>query len=76
MCCTTQRYTSFAAEEIRAAIAADPKIANPLSMWARRLVGEAMSQAVHVAADRPALVALVAETGGAETRACHSCSSE
>ena len=41
MSCTTHRYATFAADEIRAAIAADPKIANPLSMWARRLVGEA-----------------------------------
>ena len=36
------RYDEFAAAEIRAAIAADPKVANRLSMWARRLVGEAL----------------------------------
>ncbi len=54
------RYTAFAADEIRAAIATDPKVASPLSMWARRLVGEAMSQALRISADRPALVALVA----------------
>jgi tRNA-(MS[2]IO[6]A)-hydroxylase (MiaE)-like len=52
-------YGRFAAGEIRAAIEADPQVANRLSMWARRLVGEAMSQAVRVAEDRPALVALV-----------------
>lgn len=54
------RYAAFAADEIRAAIATDPKVASPLSMWARRLVGEAMSQALRISADRPALVALVA----------------
>ena len=44
-----RRYAEFAADEIRAAIAADPKVANRLSMWARRLVGEALSQAQRVA---------------------------
>jgi tRNA-(MS[2]IO[6]A)-hydroxylase (MiaE)-like len=63
----SQGYTAFAATEIRDAITADPKVANSLSMWARRLVGEAMSQAMHVAAERPALVALVANSGGADT---------
>lgn len=56
----SDRYAGFAAEEIRAAIGADPAVANRLSMWARRLVGEAMSQAVRVAEERPALAALVA----------------
>jgi hypothetical protein len=60
------RYAAFAAEEIRAAIAAEPKIANPLSMWARRLVGEGMTQALRVSADRPALVALIAAHEGDE----------
>jgi hypothetical protein len=60
-------YDDYAAEEIRAAIAVDPKIVNALSMWARRLVGEALSQAVRVASERPALAALLgssAEGGG------------
>lgn len=55
------RYAEFAAAEMRAAIAADPKVANRLSMWARRLVGEALSQAGRVAAaDLGALTALIA----------------
>jgi len=45
---------------LRAAIAADPKVANRLSMWGRRLVGEGISQAVRVAGERPALAALIA----------------
>lgn len=54
------RHYEFAAAEIRAAIADDPKVANRLSMWARRLVGEALSQAQTVAATGPALIGLIA----------------
>ena len=54
------RLVVFVVVEIRAAIAADPKVANRLSMWARRLVGEGISQAVRVAGERPALAALLA----------------
>ncbi|WP_245563559.1 ferritin-like fold-containing protein [Longispora albida] len=55
------RYTDFVAGEIRAAVEADPKVANRLALWARRLVGEALSQAQRVAAERDALPALVME---------------
>ncbi|RLP91718.1 ferritin-like fold-containing protein [Micromonospora sp. CV4] len=55
------RYAEFAAEEIRLAVAADPRVAGRLSMWARRLVGEALSQAGRVAAERAALTALIAQ---------------
>jgi hypothetical protein len=58
------RYDDFAAAEIRAAIAADPKVANRLSMWARRLVGEALSQATRVAGTRMALTELIATKSG------------
>jgi tRNA-(MS[2]IO[6]A)-hydroxylase (MiaE)-like len=58
------RYAQFAAAEIRAAIAADPKVANRLSMWARRLVGEALSQATRMAGTRVALTAMIAERAG------------
>ncbi|NUT05920.1 MAG: hydroxylase, partial [Hamadaea sp.] len=54
-------YDDFAGGEIRDAIAADPKIANRLSMWARRLVGEALSQAARVAAEHGDLVALIGD---------------
>ncbi|MFI5832237.1 ferritin-like fold-containing protein [Micromonospora sp. NPDC051300] len=58
------RYVEFAATEIRAAIEADPSTAGRLSMWARRLLGEALSQAGRVAAaDRGALVALTGRAG-------------
>jgi hypothetical protein len=58
------RHADFAAAEMRAAIAADPKVANRLSMWARRLVGEALSQAQRVAGERVALAGLIASGGG------------
>ncbi|UWZ40761.1 hydroxylase [Dactylosporangium roseum] len=62
------RHADFAADELRAAIAADPKVANRLSMWARRLVGEGISQAMRVAAERPSLASLLA-TGGNDVQA-------
>lgn len=58
------RYAEFAATEIRAAIEADPKVANRLSMWARRLVGEALSQAQRVAAERLPLTVLIVTGSG------------
>lgn len=50
----------FVAGQVRAALAEDPKLAGRLSLWARRLVGEALSQAQAVAVDRPRLAALLA----------------
>jgi hypothetical protein len=58
------RYGEFAAAEIRSAIQADPKLANRLSIWARRLVGEGLSQAQWVAAARPALTVLILRGSG------------
>ncbi|MEV0649704.1 ferritin-like fold-containing protein [Phytomonospora sp. NPDC050363] len=57
-------YTDFAVREIRAAIEADPKLANRLALWARRLVGEALTQAQRVAAERDALTDLVVTGSG------------
>lgn len=57
-------YAEFAATEIRAAIAADPRQANRLSMWARRLVGEGLQQAQQVAVTRPTLTALIVAGSG------------
>jgi hypothetical protein len=53
------RYQEFAAGEITVAIESDDKVRSRLSMWARRLVGEALSQAQRVAAQRPALATLI-----------------
>lgn len=55
-------YEAFAASEIRSAIAADPRVAGRLSMWARRLVGEALSQATRVVGEHADLLALVGDS--------------
>lgn len=52
--------TSFLGEAIEAELAADPAIAGRLALWGRRVVGEALSQAQRVAADRPDLADLAA----------------
>jgi hypothetical protein len=59
------RYVVYAAMEIQAALVADPNVANRLSMWARRLVGEGMRQAQRVAAERAPITALLTRGGDA-----------
>jgi hypothetical protein len=58
------RQAEFAVAEVRAAIDADPARAGRLALWARRLVGEAISQAQRVAAERDALTELIIEGSG------------
>lgn len=53
-------HSQFAVERVRAAIVRDPRLGGRLALWGRRLMGEALSQAQRVAADRDALVALLA----------------
>jgi tRNA-(MS[2]IO[6]A)-hydroxylase (MiaE)-like len=55
-------HADFVIEEVRAAIAADPRVAGRLALWGRRLVGEALSQAQRVAANREALTHLLTGT--------------
>ena len=50
----------FAVRHIRQAIADDPRLAGRLALWGRRLMGEALTQAQRVAAERDALTALLA----------------
>jgi len=57
-----QGQAEFVVETVRAAIAADRKVAGRLALWGRRLVGEALSQAQRVAADRDALTSLLTGT--------------
>jgi hypothetical protein len=56
-------HSEFAVDRVRAAIAADPAIAGRLALWARRLVGEALTQAQKVAVRRDALANLIVESG-------------
>ena len=48
-------HSRFVVEKVRAAIEADPRVGGRLALWARRLMGEALSQAQRVVADRDAL---------------------
>ena len=57
-------HAAFAVREVRAAIEADPVVAGRLALWGRRLVGEAISQAQRVAAERDALALLIIEGSG------------
>ena len=50
----------FVVDRVRAAIEADPRVGGRLALWGRRLMGEALSQAQRVAAERDALTALLA----------------
>jgi hypothetical protein len=50
----------FVVEHVRAAIERDPKVAGRLALWGRRIMGEALTQAQHIATRRAALAALLA----------------
>ncbi|SBW19405.1 hypothetical protein FDG2_1341 [Candidatus Protofrankia californiensis] len=52
-------HAAFAVERVRAAIEADPTVAGRLALWARRLMGEALTEAQRVAVDRSALTGLL-----------------
>jgi len=51
---------------VRTQMAFDQERVGPMALWGRRLMGEALSQAQRVAADRPELVALMIGTGDLE----------
>jgi hypothetical protein len=55
-------HTEVVAGAVRAAVDRDPRLAGRLALWARRLVGEALSQAQRVAVDRDGLAALLVGT--------------
>lgn len=52
--------SAFVLDRVRAAIEHDHRVAGRLALWGRRLMGEALSQAQRVAAERDALSALLA----------------
>ena len=56
--------SAFVVDRVRAAIAAEPRLGGRLALWGRRLMGEALSQAQRVAAERDALTALL--SGGVD----------
>jgi hypothetical protein len=59
----TTGNAQFAVDTVRQAIAVDPRCAGRLALWGRRLMGEALSQAQRVAAERDGLTLLL--VGGA-----------
>ena len=54
----------FAVRQVGVAVAEQPTVAGRLALWARRLVGEAISQTQHVLADRDSLTAMLVEGPG------------
>jgi hypothetical protein len=66
--CEDLGQSAFVVDRVRAAIAEDPRVEGRIALWARRLVGEALSQAQHVAAERDALTSLLIGEVGAGDR--------
>ncbi len=53
-------HSEFVVDRVKAGIVADPRLGGRLALWGRRLMGEALTQAQRVAAERDALSALLA----------------
>lgn len=54
------READFVVDRVRAAFETEPRLAGRLALWGRRLMGEALTQAQRVAAERDALAGLLA----------------
>lgn len=57
-------HADFVVVQVRKAIEEDPRLGGRLALWGRRLMGEALSQAQRVAAERDSLAALL--SGGVD----------
>lgn len=57
-------HSEFVIAQVRSAIEQNPRIGGRLALWGRRLMGEALSQAQQVAAERDGLTAVL--VGGAD----------
>lgn len=55
-------HAEFVVDQVNQAREKDPSVSGRLALWGRRLVGEALTQAQRVAADRDALTALLTGT--------------
>lgn len=58
-------HSDFVIDQVRGAIAADHRVGGRLALWGRRLMGEALSQAQTVVAERDALSGVL--VGGADS---------
>ncbi|NNG34197.1 hydroxylase [Nakamurella sp. DB0629] len=52
-------HSAFAVREVRRACHDDPRLSGPLALWGRRLLGEALTQAQYVVAERESLAELI-----------------
>ncbi|TVT49252.1 hydroxylase [Amycolatopsis rhizosphaerae] len=57
-------HSAFAEREVAAGIEADPKARDRLALWGRRLLGEALTQAQYVVAERDGLAELIISGSG------------
>jgi hypothetical protein len=57
-------HSAFAVREVRRACENDPRLTGPLALWGRRLLGEALTQAQYVIAERESLATLIINGSG------------
>ena len=57
-------HSAFAEREVRAACEADPQVRDRLALWGRRLLGEAVTQAQHIVAERDELADFIVTGSG------------
>ncbi|WP_026453955.1 ferritin-like fold-containing protein [Saccharomonospora iraqiensis] len=57
-------YSEFAQQEVAAAIESDAPLRDRLALWSRRLLGEALTQAQYIVAERDGLAELIVAGSG------------